>query len=140
MTDLHTRLVAAVHTRAAVARAATPGPWMWRLQNGRYKFALMSGNWPHEHVVLPSAEPDYLPANHDASFMEANGPDVVLRQCEADLRRLERHAPETAVYYDVQVCAYCRAEDLGDAVRVYWPCEDALDLAAALGVEVGDGE
>lgn len=143
MTDLHTRLVAAVHARAAVARAATPGPWFVDNPNqGSEYFPFWTVR--NDEFVTPSGDEDapaldfqlHTGCAADAELVAANGPDVVLRQCEADLRRLERHAPYR--HYPSQEtpdCAYCYTSQTDNMA---WPCDDYLDIAAAYGVEVGD--
>jgi hypothetical protein len=124
-TDLHVILVAAVQHRLELARAATPGPWSpdspWL--SDVVNSALLGP------VADCSIGTGFRPQSlEDARHIAANSPDVVIRQCEADLRRLERHVPNAVESEAAGLCAYGWHEA--------WPCCDVRDLAASYAVEV----
>jgi hypothetical protein len=89
-------------------------------------------------LSVPAHHGDTATGRHaaDLAFVEANGPDVVLRHCEADLRRLERHRPVPADGWgDGRIV--CELEwGSGDGWIAPWPCEDARDIAAAYAVSL----
>jgi len=92
---------------------------------------LVSGDGPIVHAAVP----DVWPQSQDATFMEHNGPDRIIRDCQRDLRILDRHrykryalSPE-----DGDQAGYCTACVFGD-----YPCDEILDLA--MEYEINPGE
>lgn len=160
MSTLHDRLVAElvaeVERRKALAVAATPGPWWdspvtaapghhtirggpddWRGFDG----SLGGDTRPIARVEpAPDDEGGHV-TNHDAdaTFIAAHDPADALRRYERDLKTLARHHP-VGFHHMGSLCAGCSITEGGSVLRfVEWPCDEAFDLAAALGVEVSDG-
>lgn len=116
--SLHDRLRAAVEEKLALAQAATVanvnGQWGVKAANSAEDVAAMVAFW------------------HDRT-----DPAAAVRQHEAALRVLERHAPTWSTRkggVDIQVCAHAWAD--GDGWLAFWPCQDAMDVADAYGVPV----
>jgi len=148
---MHELIKAAVEQRMAQARAATPGDWVigrtteldWGPivhgePNTRYFAA--GQEWPQTvqvhgtHVcvtgpgggmVADSARTRYRLAN--ATFIAANDPPRIIRDCQRDLKVLARHNREPGVL-SAWVCRRCRPVRRG-------PCAELLDLAEAYGIE-----
>lgn len=112
-TTLHDRLRAAVEHRLSLARAAAE-TWL--------------------NVGVAVEESDGVPfaaADTTVAHLAANDPATIARHCEADLRRLERHAPVD------EGCRWCYAgtsAETGADEFLSWPCPEIADLAAAYGV------
>lgn len=96
MNDLCNRLKAAIETRLAIAEAATPGPWfaMTEHPQGVSSQAVAEGRVeataPDDEIWMINTTLSNR-RQADARFLAANSPDIIKRQCLADLRRLERH-------------------------------------------------
>jgi len=149
MTDtLHDRIRAAVEERKRVAEAATPGPWYWdqegewgdrgpRLSSSgkqeRYESPLGSGQW-HEYdpSVVSGFGYDAWGLNvddADAAHIALNDPARIIRDCERDLRVLERHKPSPDPEDD-GVCEWCM--DYHDQYPTY-PCDEIRELRDEYG-------
>lgn len=71
-------------------------------------------------------------ASHIATFLRVNDPAFVLRQCERDLRVLDRHQPREYVPSECSACFESTHQTYQDnpiCTRVDWPCPEVLDLA-----------
>jgi hypothetical protein len=121
-TDLHAILLAAVEQRLKATRRQL----YWAQQTS-----------------LALADPKllgaYIPGWHDWPEVEELC-EFAIRQVEADLRRLERHAPfEADAWWRSEKGVFCQHCQLtsndGDPLSRAWPCDDLLDLAASYGVE-----
>lgn len=79
---------------------------------------------------VPSHHGDTSTGRHraDCDFIEANGPDVVIRHCKRDLMVLERHLPDTLGGAPLSRLDECRCGN-------DWPCPEFIDLAEAYGIE-----
>lgn len=96
MSELHPRLKKAIEARLFIARMATPGPWFPITTHpfGVSSKVVAEGNvdssisdneiWMITTTLSNRQAPD-------AVFLSVNSPDIIERQCLADLRRLERH-------------------------------------------------
>jgi len=139
---LHESIKAAVEQRLAVAQAATPGPWrlIWRNQD----LALLGRDHANADVMSSVAEWAYgirpwVQADiddcdiDDATFIAANDPDRIIRDCQRDLKVLARHAPMSPVGRYVG-CADC----YDDSGSRSWPCDEIRDLAEAYDIPTGD--
>lgn len=136
MSDLHTRIAAAIDRAEQVARdvidAIGDSPWVveylpttQRITNARaYVIA-------ETHVGSP------LPGNRalwapEPEHIALNDPAAVLRRCAADRRVLERHQHYTIpAGYDgagMPNCNRCNGYE--------WPCDEIEDLADRYGIEV----
>jgi len=119
--DIHTRLVAKVNERLERAKAA-------------HRSDLKPGWWNNGGGVVGLRR-------EVNAFLAANDPATVIRHCEADLRRLERHAPDR--HYDgTFVCsANCSvwSEPAEEWLPAPHPCTEIRDLAYAYGVSLNDG-
>src|SRR3990172_10635700 len=76
----------------------------------------------------PKAWTSYAELAHIA----ANGPSVIIRHCERDLKTLERHAPipvHTNIDPEMPACRYLWVG--GDGWLEQYPCFDMRDLAEA---------
>lgn len=135
MTDLHTRLLAALDARLERARAATP---FWRGVRALIGHAL---------------------SDDERAFIAASDPATEIRRVEALRRVVERHAPmqeswtvppkyetgtfgmrvtEPAREASWTVCSGCECwTNVGEGHKE-WPCADVRDLAAGEGIEVGE--
>jgi len=133
MTDLHAQLTAAVMARMDVARAAAEGAGGgdWRITEPAP--CDCCDRVHSESARVLTADNRYSP------HIAANGPDIILRHCQRDLRVLERHHPELfhtrATASRVRpICDYCVA-DAEDEPAAY-PCVEVRDLAAAYGIDL----
>jgi hypothetical protein len=133
-TDLHARLTAAVAAQKWVAEEATEGPWTvephHRLVQGCRCLSCVEDQpsgyeipelySPPGHGVFPVFENE-ADANHAAAW----NPAVALRWLAMAERDLARHKPRVA--FSNPVCHFC---------MTFFPCEDIVDLADALGVPI----
>jgi hypothetical protein len=115
MTNLHERLQEAVNERLRIAEAATPGPWVY--DSGLGMVVLIHNKDSLSVVASASVE--------DAAYIAANGPDRTIRECQRDLRVLERHV-HRGHYASIQQCAVC---------KVPLPCPELLDLAEVYEID-----
>lgn len=140
MTTLHDRLVSAVTERLELARTATRKRWV--SYDGKYGcegivdvFAV--------HLHHRAGGYGAQPGRADVAHMVANQPSVIIRACEADLRRLERHRPLECSNDRCphgMWCVGCDPDfDYACAERP-WPCSEITDLAASLGVAIDEGD
>lgn len=141
MNSLYARIEAAILSRQERAQAATGG--LWRAF-GTYVATEVNActcaggfEWvPHEpHCGYEPIHGGGL-AEHDATFIAAEDPAFVLRQCERDLKTLERHLP-TASTISPDYHTFC--DDTCTGIRCQCcsrdaPCPDIQDLADAYSV------
>lgn len=82
MTDLIAALHDAIDDRRERAEAATEGPWRWvaldMTKSG--KLALVSGQTP----IIKAASADVWPSKEDADYIQAESPNVTIRNCTED--------------------------------------------------------
>jgi hypothetical protein len=133
MADLHTTLVAKVTAHLDLAQAATPGSWEKcydevEESNQVYAEAAWFEDGGHrfygKRLITAAGESDLN--EFDAEHIAANGPEHVIRVCQADLERLERHAPDEDGH-----CLDCSAE----RNLVAWPdCREWPPIAHVYGV------
>lgn len=125
-TDLHSKIIAAVNDRL-----------QWALDLG-------AAEWTAEGdlIVAPGSRARgrriIVAETNRAGFAEwaaANDPATVIRHCEADLRRLERHRRDG---YDCATCMTASGNRYEHPSPAYWPCAELRILAAAYGVSVDD--
>lgn len=123
----HEALKAAVEERMRLAREATGR--QWKPMAGKYGAMGIEGVFAVHH-----RDRGYQPSGADEAFIAANDPAFVLRQCERDLKVLERHQP---VHMKPPVaCAWCKAPS--DAFPdVPWPCREFRDLAEVYQIDLG---
>jgi hypothetical protein len=125
MTTLHERLQEAVNERLRIAEAATPGPW--------------ESHGSSYYRIAPIGKPQVLAAfmrSTDAEHIAANDPARIIRECQRDLRVLERHAPILTKPMPSLVplmCSYDWSD--GDGWPTKWPCEEIKDLAEAYQID-----
>jgi len=153
---LHDRLLAEVERRKALAVAAMPGPWaVWRDLDAQGFYAVGEASG-----VIPEGENwvdgEHNPTAHvyvieDAEFIAGHDPADALRRYEHYERVLERHSiiwrtigwmeGGDTEYAELPVCVRCVPKHSHFRTRAEVPqaCDDILDLAAALDVEVSDG-
>jgi len=137
MTDLTSRITAALDEQQRLAEAATPGPWTtqdeYRPVQGRRCLSCFEdkpiGKSVPEIDGPPGADVSPTMYEPDAAFIAANDPSSVLRRVAAQRRTLERHAPVEATMLKM-LGPWCR-RCVGD-----WPCSEIDDLADAVGVDV----
>lgn len=155
--DLHSRLKAAVEERLAVARAAGGRSWLVVDVPPFTDPLLLAQDGDGDTLTTLGTVDVDMPAR---SHLSANDPARIIRDCERDLRALERHRPkwETVQWWDAptvgeaDVCATCgnrepvewelgygnygvKPEGWVDSY-VLWPCNEILDLATAYEIEV----
>ncbi|HEY6107627.1 MAG TPA: DUF6221 family protein [Gemmatimonadales bacterium] len=146
VTDLHSRLSAAVRERRQQAEAATKGPWRHDPGKRWLPPGVPAGTYPGEEfvgagplkaplcVAATGRESD-MQAMLDAAFIAANDPATVLRRCERDEKVLERHRPVVRGFRDgtVEICAYEWAH--GDGYRVeYAECPEVAGVMIEFGI------
>lgn len=137
--DLHAWITQQVDRDEALAKAATPGPWEGVVdhhQRGEVNASVWSDSLGY-YITEKISSGDRHEA--DAHHIGANGPDVVLRRCEADRRILARHRldpgeADSPMY--TTACKGCQrwgefdypnTENLND-------CPELLDLGYAHGL------
>jgi hypothetical protein len=144
---LHARVRAAVEHRLALARAASPGnPEGDTWTTGGYVGWLIEDQ-EGDPVVYDEGALTETQTAHIA----ANDPASIIALCEGALRILDRHRPVLVDerHIDAQTdwlgrhyCASCPAGHSAYGLPPTWyPCPDALALAAMFGVpeEASDG-
>lgn len=143
--DLYPRIRAAIEGRLELARAATPGPWrtVWRDQ----EFAVIAGEHDPDNVMESVAEWTYAVRTWEpeatadraecdttnAAFIAANHPAWAIRALEADLSRLDRHAPTLHNIDDAPGWAHLCRSCFGHPP---WPCAEAKSI---IGVYLEEG-
>jgi hypothetical protein len=132
VTDLTSRITAALDEQQRLAEAATPGPWEAR------SYVVAGPRRAGVALALSIGDREVS----DAAFIAANDPASVLRRVAAQRRVLERHQPEEygeATEFEgvtlPALVACGRCQDNFDQYPVY-PCDEIKDLADALGVDV----
>ena len=146
--NLHELLVAEVQRRLEVVRAATGRHWY---SNGGWEIRTVpvgdveAADPPFWFLVARPGE-QRQSAWADFRHIALHDPADAVRRYEADLRRLERHAPrvEPASRYRPEIveCEHCASlchsrSGLGcETPDAPWPCDEIADLAASLGMEV----
>ena len=133
--DLHAWITHQVDRAEALAKAATPGPWegvVDRHQRGVVDASVWSNKLGY-YITEKISSGDRHEA--DAHHIGANGPDAVLRRCEADRRILARHRLDPNVTYE-PACEGCGTYgDMGlSEVDNLNDCPELLDLAHAHGI------
>ena len=126
---LHDRLLAEVERRKALAAAAMPGPW--EFYKAAHDVCVQSADrqWVIYYTSAADTADEVARQLADAAFIAAHDPADALRRYERDLKTLARHY-ESMHDWGGGACS----DDAKD-----WPCEDILDLATGLDVEVSDG-
>jgi len=114
---LHERIEAAVRERMAVAQAASPGPW--RLDPDFDDVFAVDDERCAEAYALTGRQ-----QRATAAHIAANDPARILRDCERDLKVLERHAPA----YEIPLRWVCRSR----CKPV--PCPELVETAEAYGI------
>lgn len=77
----------------------------------------------------------------EGRFIAANSPAFVIRQCERDLKVLERHAPSSAERFDPDDpvrCSGCTHQPAAQPQPCWndWPCDEVRDLADAYQIDL----
>lgn len=127
-------LKAAVEERMRLARSATP----WKPDR-----EIRYGDFGWYVYGAPGGEFEDTPQGRtDARYYAANDPAFVLRQCQRDLKVLERHRRETfgdsdlpellEVERDEPWCRVCRCSG--------WPCAEIRELAEVYQINLGVSE
>lgn len=103
----------------AIARAATPGPWI----------AIDSGVMAVDDETWPVDATESARDREDRVHIAAHDPARVLREVEAKRRILARHA-DPGHYCDASSQVEVTSFIAGEQVRHVWPCDTLLDLAS----------
>jgi len=122
---LHESIKAAVEQRLAVAQAAAGWghpPWRYAPLSMNYD-GIMGARGEHVMTFAHHLEP----VVDVVAFIAANDPARVIRDCQRDLKVLERHAPGNANY-----CSH------GPHASIRYPCVEIRDLAEAYDIPAGD--
>ena len=135
MTDLTSRITAALDEQQRLAEAATPGPWVvgptfGARDNRVYVKAEYSLIDTVGTCVIAGQVANVPEFRANAAFIAANDPSSVLRRVAAQRRVLERH------YRDGECCVGCGRGEYGDYRELFVQCPELLDLADAVGVDV----
>lgn len=135
-TDIHAKISAEVERRLAIARAATPGPWMAATHTGRKDGVSLVGataNRGTGRAVAVFADSNVYQRAADAEHAALHDPADSIRRYEYALKVLTRHAIKPVwnggdlLHYR---CAFCG--------RIESPaCDDVADLAESLGIDTG---
>lgn len=127
------------------ARAATPGPWRYNsdkhhraLGTSQFEEAVFAGPPGDAAVCVAATGPtDDRQSMGDAAHIAHHDPARVLREIEANRRRLDRHTPQMMVGYDsdeedpstyVLGCPVCQTTVVHEGD---WPCDEIRDVVAA---------
>jgi Family of unknown function (DUF6221) len=129
VTDLHTRLTAAITARLDVARAATPGPWRSYRTLGEQKCTVRFAASPYTAVVRDT------PNDEDAIHIASWDPTTAIRVLEALQEVVARHrlCPADCKHHVGRLWCHAVACFVNSE---RWPCADIRSAARALGVEV----
>jgi hypothetical protein len=132
---LHERLRAAVEERKRVATEAADrdsGEWFMGDKWNVHRVESDAGyDWYAEHalVVFGNVKPQ-------SEHIALNDPARVLRDCDRDLKVLERHVDAGVEdEYSTGWCRGCHANFYEEWAEE-WPCPEIRDLADEYGVEV----
>lgn len=143
----------------ALARAATPGPWFAHAHDwGDHEFAADIGTSPTPgpdataNVVGHGWESGGVVEQHDADFIAANSPDIVLRRVQAERAVLALHEPawpsgepEYDHHHETVIGEHGRTRYVevrdDEPIPAYWcaccsapaPCQTLLAVAAGWG-------
>lgn len=150
MSDLYSRLLAAVQARKALAEAATPGPW-WTRYGGEQGY-IYASQAQRLVAVVDGEHADNAPAPN-SRHIAANDPAFVIRACERDLKVLQRHRPTSPVLLDMAFIPAEIAKHLAEVMEpmcaghghhvivdpgATWPCREIRDMAPVYGIEVSE--
>lgn len=135
LAPLHERLAAAVRLRLAIARAACDGDsgeWFagdkWNVYRAEDEAAHDLDYRGEENRLVV-----YGNVKDQSSHIALNDPAWVIRECDRDLRVLERHV-DTAVgsRFPDQEGGYCQGcnANFREEYAEEWPCPEIRDLAA----------
>lgn len=135
MTDLRTWISQQIDKAEAVARAATPGPWITPDHDDQ--IGMLEVRTAHEADIMIGYVADVATA--DAHHIALNDPAAVLRRCTADRKILARHNVDIRRADDRLYATAC------DGCGTYGDCDDPvtdnlndcpelLDLAEGLGL------
>jgi hypothetical protein len=116
VTDLYSRLLAAVQAHKALAEAAL-------------------SSWP-SIVGVVEGDPPFVAPDLVVEHIGANDPAFVIRACERDLKVLQRHAPPEQDDGPIRWTS-CRAPNCRS--NAPWPCDEIRELAPVYGIGVSDG-
>lgn len=129
MSDLYSRLLAAVQAHKALAEAAV-------LLDGHRP----TRDWTHDRKAVMAGEAILVQPNEwfgpteVAAHIAANDPAFVIRACDRDLKVLQRHQlVDDHEDGDELWCNGCRGYDPP------WPCIEIREIAPVYGIEVSDG-
>jgi hypothetical protein len=87
-TELLARARSVVAWHREIAEGATRGPWRWVDHGGKFKSALVSGDWPWV-VVMLAGNGDMYPSKLDAEHIAHHDPESVLERCERRAKLLD---------------------------------------------------
>jgi hypothetical protein len=125
--DLTEAVRAALTAQLETARAATPGPWGPRDENGEFELSYGDFGWS---IIGPAGgceTEDSEQGKADAAHIAANAPDVTITRVEALLRILDEYE-QAREYYDANRSVPAgELHGLGTAIKI---------LAEGLGIEV----
>lgn len=143
MTDLAARVLAAIEEAERIARAATPGPWYTPPPGDVGEWSIYAEGWmiggvrhypstdmrnAAKMLRKPATVVEHATAN--AEHIVRHDPVVILRQCAADRRTVERHRLRgKSVLRNGQFVDYCAACNNQPI-----PCPDLRDRAEVYGV------
>lgn len=132
-TDIHDKIKSEVERRLAIARAATPGPWMAATHTGRKDGVSLVGataNRGTGRAVAVFADSNVYQRAADAEHAALHDPADAIRRYTHALAILDRHplcSDDACAGGDCHRCAE------------FMPCDPITDLATSLGLETTDG-
>jgi hypothetical protein len=124
--NLHDQIRTAVTARLETARAAGERSPNWRVAEDDGFRGKVEHDGKH---YAPIIYDEGYPTDAEARHIAANDPAFTIRQCERDLRVLDRHAPMDDSG-DGGYCEIYHGEDESG-----WPCVEVRDLADAYGID-----
>lgn len=136
MSDIHDKIRSELERRLAIARAASPGPWMAATHTGRKDGVSLVGRVEDRgtgKAVAVFAGADVHQRANDAEHTALHDPADSIRRYEYAQKVLTRHATK-AVWNGGDLLHY-RCDFCG---RIESPaCDDVADLAESLGIDTG---
>lgn len=131
LTSLHDKLESTILTRQKLALACTPGPWRGEPISVHMNGSAVSQIEGENRKVVAKTT---FWRSADLAHVVINGPSNTIRQCERDLRVLQRHAI-VSVHTNIGELDACKHDWAnGDGWVTPYPCHDMQDLAHAYDV------
>lgn len=145
VTDLHSRVLAAVEAREKIAKKAVGPRWesngSWEIRtppSGSINRNSDGLDW-YQVFKAPDSEGQSIEEfrrrlSANADYVEAYDPYFALKSCARDFKVLERHVKEV-LSSGVEACFWC-SEDGYNPIVIRYPCIEIKDLAELYEVDL----